>query len=84
MRIILFFLYSENLQTEGKVVELELLFVLYLLSYKNIFISFRPIVQLVERAAHNGFVVGSNPARPILNLDYCYCTWTLILKLTKS
>ena len=25
---------------------------------------FRLIVQLVERAAHNGFVVGSNPARP--------------------
>ena len=25
----------------------------------------RPIVQLVERAAHNGFVVGSNPARLI-------------------
>lgn len=34
----------------------------------------RPIVQLVERAAHNGFVVGSNPARPILfdYLEYRY------------
>lgn len=28
----------------------------------------RPIVQLVERAAHDGFVVGSNPARPIFRL----------------
>ena len=29
---------------------------------------FKPIVQLVERAAHNGFGVGSNPARLILYL----------------
>lgn len=32
---------------------------------KKCFYFFRPIVQLVERAAHNGLVVGSNPARPI-------------------
>jgi hypothetical protein len=46
---------------------------LTLIYFKNIFNFYsvipynykRPIVQLVERAAHNGFVVGSNPARPI-------------------
>lgn len=44
------------------------------------FLDFRPIVQLVERAAHNGFVVGSNPARPIPLL---IILWILILKHIK-
>ncbi len=34
------------------------------------FLDSRPIVQLVERAAHDGFVVGSNPAGPIINFNY--------------
>ena len=37
---------------------------------KTFLITVRPIVQLVERAAHNGFVVGSNPARPILTIFF--------------
>jgi hypothetical protein len=38
-----------------------------LILIEKCFYFFRPIVQLVERAAHNGFVVGSNPAGPIWN-----------------
>lgn len=47
-------------------------------SHIKMFLTFRPIVQLVERAAHDGFVVGSNPTGPIQLL-----LWTLILKLIK-
>ena len=43
-----------------------------LILIKRYFYVFRPIVQLVERAAHDGFVVGSNPARPISYIKYYF------------
>lgn len=45
------------------------------------FLYFRPIVQSVERAAHNGFVVGSNPARPIncnYPMDFNFKTYQIV------
>ena len=44
----------------------------------------RPIVQLVERAAHDGFVVGSNPAGPIFLLINIIAQWILIQKIIKK
>ena len=52
-------------------------------SHKKIFLFFRPIVQLVERAAHDGFVVGSNPAGPIITISNIVLRWTLIQKIIK-
>ena len=47
----------------------------------------RPIVQLVEHAAHNGLVVGSSPTRPILKIKHLIMDYNLkkyqILKLKK-
>lgn len=40
----------------------------------------RLIVQLVERAAHNGFGVGSNPTRLI---SFFIILWILIIKRIK-
>ena len=33
---------------------------------KNIFNVYKAYSSVVERAAHNGFVVGSNPTRPMI------------------
>lgn len=41
-------------------------------SHLKIFLFFRLIVQLVERAAHDSFVVGSNPARLIIHRKYYF------------
>ena len=61
----IFFLDCQNRQIIKHLLLKGLKFVRYQFSLKNIFIFFRPIVQSVERAAHDGFVVGSIPAGPI-------------------
>ena len=64
-RFVNFFFKLSKSPNNKKLIIIKIKICPILILIKRYFYFVRPIVQLVERVAHDSFVVGSNPARPI-------------------
>lgn len=54
---------------------IKLIFFIFCFNFKKIKFLKRLVVQMVERTAHNGLVVGSNPTKPIFSIIKKFKGW---------